>query len=107
MAAAMQGGLWHADEAPCLVGAGLILPERCPLMLQPGVLMASATVRVPMTRAISLDGTIKSPQIAPECTLLKADSFETDPSGFSRRRKQQIGVFFLYQFGGEVAIIWK
>lgn len=50
---------------------GLKLPERCPLMLsQARLLMAAVTVIVPITPAILLDGTTKSPQIAPECTSL-------------------------------------
>ena len=67
----------------------------------------SCDSNTPNYLAISPDGMVKSLQIAPECTLLKADSFEIGPPGLPGRRKQQIDVFFLYLFDGEAAIIWK
>lgn len=67
--------------------------------------MAAVIVIVPITPAISLDGTIKSPQIAPECTPLAKDFFKIRPHDLIRRRKQQIYLFFFFPFGVDVAII--
>lgn len=104
----------HSDtliKAPCLVGAWMTLLERCPLMLlQPRILMAAVTVMVPIISAISLDGTTKSPQIAAECISPMTDIFETSPLGLTRRRKQQINVFFFsvwWSSCNHLEIIWR
>lgn len=74
-------------------------------------LMAAVMVIVPTTWAILLGGMTTSPQMAPECTSLMTDFFETSPPGLTRRRKQQIDVFFLLSLWwgsyNHLEIIWR
>ena len=59
----------------------------------------------PITLVVLLDGTTKSPQIAPECASLVTDYSETSPPSLIQRRKQHIYVLFFFPLGGEITII--